>query len=93
MHIKDLLKIDPSSIDLNNPEGIKVCFEHLCNLIEALYKENRELKRENQKLKDEINRLKGEKGKPDIKANSSKKSKEENSLSKATKQKKKWLQA
>ncbi len=50
-----------------------------------------ELKRENQKLKDEINKLKGEKGKPDIKANSSKKGhKEEKSLSKATKEKKKW---
>ena len=91
MLIKDLLKIDPSSIDFNNPERIKACLEHLCNLIEALYKENMELKRENQKLKDEINKLKGEKGKPDIKANSSKKgSKEEKSLSKATKEKKKW---
>ena len=91
MLIKDLLKIDPSSIDFNNPERIKVCLEHLCNLVEALYKENIELKRENQKLKDEINKLKGEKGKTDIKTNSSKKgSKEEKSLSKATKEKKKW---
>ena len=91
MLIKDVFKIDPSSLDFNNPEGIKVCLEHLCNLIEVLYKENMELKTENQKLKDEINKLKGERGKPDIKANSSKKgSKEEKSLSKATKQKKKW---
>jgi hypothetical protein len=91
MYIKDFLKIAPSSLDFNNPKGIKVCFEHLCNLIETLYQENMELKRENQKLKDEINRLKGEKGKPDIKASASKKGrKEKKSLSKATKQKKKW---
>ncbi len=71
MSVKDLFPIDLSSIDFNDPDGVKDIFTHLSNLVEALYQENLALKAENQKLKDEINRSKGEKGKPDIKPKSS----------------------
>ena len=71
MSLKDLLNIDFSTMDFNNHVSIRIALQHLLNLVEALYKENVSLKSQIQQLKDEINRLKGQKGKPDIKANSS----------------------
>ena len=71
MSLKDLLNIDFSTMDFNNHVSIRIALQHLLNLLEALYKENVSLKSQIQQLKDEINRLKGQKGKPDIKANSS----------------------
>ncbi len=71
MSLKDLLHIDFSTMDFNNHVSIRITLQHLLNLQEALYKENVSLKSQIQQLKDEINRLKGQKGKPNIKANSS----------------------
>lgn len=71
MSLKDLLHIDFSTIDFNKHNFVRGILKHLRNLLESLYKENVSLKSQNQQLKDEINRLKGQKGKPDIKANSS----------------------
>ena len=87
MSVKDLFPIDLSTIDFNDPDGVKAIFTHMSNLVEALYQENLALKAENQKLKDEINRSKGEKGKPDIKPKSSPK---KNKPDKKRKRKKKW---
>lgn len=69
MSLKDLLDID--TVDFSDQKAVRALVQHLCNLIEALYKETCALKAENQRLKDEINRLKGEKGKPNIKPKSS----------------------
>ena len=66
-----MFHLDFSSIDFNKHNFIRTTLEHLRNLLESLYKENLSLKSQLQQLKDEINRLKGQKGKPDIKANSS----------------------
>lgn len=71
MSLKDLLNIDFSTMDFNNHVSIRIALQHLLNLVETLYKENVSLKSQIQQLKDEINRLKGQKGKPDIKPNSS----------------------
>ncbi len=87
MSLKDPFHIDLSTADLSDPEAIKAIFNHLCNLVEALHRENLALKEENQKLKDEINRLKGEKGRPNIKPKSST---EENKPVRKPKSKKKW---
>lgn len=77
MCLKDMLNIDLSTMDFNNHVSIKVVLQHLLNLVEAVHRENLTLKTENQRLKDEINRLKGQKGKPDIKPNSSDKNKDD----------------
>ena len=87
MSLKDPFHIDLSTADLSDPEAIKAIFNHLCNLVEALHRENLALKEENQKLRDEINRLKGEKGRPDIKPKSSTK---KSQSFKKQKHKKKW---
>ncbi|MBU0569125.1 transposase [bacterium] len=71
MFLEDLLHINLSTTDFNDPKAVRVVVQHLSNLVETLYRENLALKAENQRLKDEINRLKGEKGKPDIKPKSS----------------------
>ena len=71
MSLKDLLHLDFSSIDFNKHNFVRATLEHLRNLLESLYKENLSLKSQLQQLRNEINRLKGQKGKPDIKANSS----------------------
>jgi len=69
MSLEDLLQIDLSTMNLNDHQAVRITLQHLCNLVEALYRENLDLKREIQRLKDEINRLKGQKGKPEIKPN------------------------
>jgi len=59
-------------IDLNLDhvdESVKETVLALLNTIEALAKENADLRQQVQHLRDEINRLKGEKGKPTIKPN------------------------
>jgi regulator of replication initiation timing len=50
-------------------EKVKETILTLFNMIEALAKENTDLRQDNQHLRDEINRLKGEHGKPNIKPN------------------------
>jgi len=87
MLLEDLLQIDLSTADFNDPKAVRVIVQHLCNLIEALHRENLALKAEVQRLKDEINRLKGEKGKPDIKPKSSPKKDE---VKRYPKPKKEW---
>ena len=67
MSLNEIIGIDLDKLDFGDQKSIKVLIFHLFNLLEALYKENVDLKDENQKLKDEINRLKGEKGKPEFK--------------------------
>ncbi len=60
------------NIDLNVDhvdEKVKETILTLFNMIEALAKENAELRQQLQQLRDEINRLKGEQGKPKIKPN------------------------
>lgn len=86
MQLKELLHIDFSTEEFKDSR-VKGILQHLCNLVEALHKENLTLKTENQKLKDEISRLKGEKGKPDIKP---KTSGEKNSPNKQPEPKKEW---
>jgi len=53
-------------------ERVRTGFVMLLNLVEALKRENAELRAEVQRLRDEINRLKGEQGKPPIKGNTPK---------------------
>lgn len=89
MSLKDLLNIDFSTMDFNNHVSIRIALQHLLNLLEALYKENVSLKSQIQQLKDEINRLKGQKGKPDIKPNSSDKNNKPDKH-KFTQPKKEW---
>ncbi|ELS04292.1 hypothetical protein Xen7305DRAFT_00040210 [Xenococcus sp. PCC 7305] len=62
-----LQDLDPKRENLDPESGEIVT--RLLNEIEAIYKENQELKAENQRLRDEIAQLKGHKGKPNIKAN------------------------
>jgi regulator of replication initiation timing len=72
--VETLLKsIEPSEIA---DESLRRTVSILLNLIEQLQAETKELRSENQRLKDENNRLKGEQGKPEVKANGPKKSKE-----------------
>jgi len=68
-----IISINPDKIDFGNKEVVKDIIIALLNLTEQLLQSNQQLIEENQKLKDEINHLKGEKGKPEIKANTLKK--------------------
>lgn len=52
-------------------EGVRELIIRLMNLVEKLSTDLREAQAENQRLRDEVARLKGEKGKPDIKPNTS----------------------
>jgi len=61
--------VNIESLDFGDPQAKA----EVLNVLEALCKVVLSLKQENQEFKDEINRLKGEKGKPDIKANTKKK--------------------
>ena len=65
-----LEQIDFSSIQ--DPE-VQKAIRALLNLIEDLQTTVRQLQAENQRLRDENHRLKGEQGKPDFKANKSRK--------------------
>jgi len=85
--LKDPFNIDLSTADLSDQKAVRVILNHLSNLVEALHRENLALKVQIQKLKDEVNRLKGEKGKPDIKPESSTK---KSQSFKKKKPKKKW---
>ena len=62
-----LLELDPKRDNLD--PFCREILTRLLNEIEAIYKENQELKAENQRLRDEIAQLKGHQGKPKIKPN------------------------
>lgn len=61
--------VNIENLDFSEPQART----EILNVLEALCKMVLSLKQEIQGFKDEINRLKGEKGKPDIKANTKKK--------------------
>lgn len=69
---KALEELDLDTASVSDPE-INRMLTGLLNIIESAHHEVEALQKENQQLKDEINRLKGEQGKPDIKSNSRKK--------------------
>jgi regulator of replication initiation timing len=85
-----LQSIEPSEIA---DESLRRTVSILLNLIEQLQAETRELRSENQRLKDENNRLKGEQGKPEVKANGPKKSKENYSSEQERKTPKKHIKS
>jgi len=70
IRVEKLELVMPNSTDPKIQEWIIEALD----LMEIVTSEREELKKENQRLKDENNRLKGEQGKPDIKANTTKKS-------------------
>ncbi len=67
MMLDGLQDLDPKRENLD--PFCREILTRLLNEIEAIYKENQELRAENQRLRDEIAQLKGHKGKPKIKAN------------------------
>jgi len=69
---KALEELDLDTASVSDPE-INRMLTGLLNIVESAHHEVEALQKENQQLKDEINRLKGEQGKPDIKSNSRKK--------------------
>ena len=84
--MEDLYQINMNT--LNNLEQAKVMINLLINAIETLTKANKDQTQIIQELRDEINQLKGEKGKPNIKANT--KLPENISSNKETKEPKQW---
>ena len=65
-----VLYINPN--ELNDIASLRSGLIQALNLIDMLLQQNQLLVKQNQELRDEINRLKGEKGKPNILANSKK---------------------
>ncbi len=59
---KAIERVDFDALDPNLRTFIRL----LLNKVEALEKDNKELRVERQQLRNEVNRLKGEQGKPDI---------------------------
>jgi uncharacterized small protein (DUF1192 family)/transposase-like protein len=61
---KEIITLDPESIDFSDQETVKALILKLLNIIESQAQLIEEQQKQIQSLKDEINRLKGEKGKP-----------------------------
>jgi len=66
MDVRKTLEAITPILDRIVEPDIRVAVGLLPNLVEALAKENEQLRQTVQELKDEINRLKGEQGKPNI---------------------------